>query len=275
MKPQYQIPKKTMKTIFLILALLLTGLDASMLVAQDLDSGKPRRERRRLERGTSMPNQSSGLGDLNTLEVLIPFRNDASYEIRYRRFSQSGRDAVRLGFDFNMDVEGDDVYDATADKNGSINRLRFSFGVAPGWERHFKVQTSWQNVEVSPYFALTLPIRVDAYGTQFEDTDGTRYIDGYKAEVRNAWVSSTGSTIIDNSTRSQVEFGLRLHFGADIYIYKRAFVGFECSFGPSISGRPEVEREIDGQDAVQIASAGGRFSLNTAVLGGVRLGVRF
>jgi hypothetical protein len=264
-----------MKTLSLLFCFCTMLAISTVLVAQDLESGKPRRERRRDSQGTRLPSQSSGLDDRDAFEVLLPLRTDVPYEIRYRRFSPSGRNAFRLGLNFDLDGTVDEVYDAAADESGSISRNRFVLGLAPGWERHFLVQTSWQNVQVSPYFALTLPIVIDAYSTEFENTDGIRYIDGYKAEVRNAWVSSTGSAVIDSQTRSQMEFGVRLHFGADVYIYRRAFVGFECSIGPMLSGRPEVEREIDGQDGVQLAPMSGRFRLNTAVLGGVRFGVRF
>jgi len=279
---------KTRISLFLI-AFVALFLTASSLLAQDLESGSPKRERRRKMRQQQSPNQvvqeekvyrlrenpnaADGADARDAVEVVLPFRNDSPYEIRYRHFGKSGRNAFRLGLGIDLDGETTEIYDEAQEETGTVSRGMFHLMLAPGWERHFNVRTGWQNVQVSPFFGVIAQIGMRAYSTKFEDTDGQRYILDYEVEVENAWVSTGNSAAIE--ARSSMDLGARFIFGADVYIYRSAYLGFECGVGPTISGRPEVIRKADGQDDITLSGMSGGFRLNTSVTGGVRFGVRF
>jgi len=271
-----------MKLYAQILFFACTILSCSIVDSYGQDLNNERRERRELrekqkERRISTSQATNPDGPRNTVEVILPLAGSDPYEIRFRHFSEQGRDAFRIGVGLDLDVNADEIYDPTQDESGTIAHSRFQLQLAPGWERHFTVNTSWREVQVSPYFGLIMPIGMTAYSTIFTDTDGTRYIDGYESTVDNAWIRpgiNTGNDVNGNE-RTSVNVGIRFVLGSDIYIYKRAFVGFECSVGPSVSARPEVIRETDGQPDVTLARVSAGFRFNTAVTAGVRMGVRF
>lgn len=241
-----------------------------------------------------------GIAQDENEKMLRPAKNNFSFEVDFMPFNLdkpivlnsfrgryffSEKLALKIGFNFE-NVKN--VYETPANTPDDIMLFNESeekfnvMGLQTGIEYHFL-----NSRKLSPYVGIDIGFENKTSCASYKDyTIDYYYYDDYEVittttEISNAWETSYyidqwGNLVYinDGNERAYTSYGVNLLLGADIYIIKHLYLGFEIGLGAYIYKYKEIEVKVDEKvEQIYPESTANNYGLN--VNNAIRLGVWF
>jgi hypothetical protein len=188
------------------------------------------------EKAISVPDKKTVMIELN----FNPFGNEQvfSFTNLQTKFWLNNSTALRMGFEFdqNKNTITKEDYDITVLNKNTVKENSFLFGIKPGVE--FRILES---SKISPYWGVELMYKYKKSGADYVDyiseynpNTGDNYYVKKTTEVKNAWRYQDPNYYYLYSfekERAFNTFGANLLLGADYFIVKHLYLGFEIGLG--------------------------------------------
>jgi hypothetical protein len=147
-----------------------------------------------------------------------------------------------------------------------------TLGIMPGFEYHFLTTPRF-----SPYAGISAGYENKTSKGSYEDPyyngGSTSSIYIMKTEAKNSWLAGSSSTYYYDQ-RGYSMLSVNLLMGADIYILKHLYMGFEFGFGYDALFHKKIEITVDGVSKPEVPkSMSGGFGFNAD--NAIRLGYWF